>query len=230
MKRLILIFLSVFAIHAFAQFENKLTASAFLAIPKYTPENGGATFQNVFNGYKAIPFVGGGIDYSFNTHMSIGGNVKLMFPSKDFHSIINTNLGVSLKYNILPNDKPVSPFIYTELNFSHIILEIKGYDASFTSVEAPDRIEGNVTPYNYEYSISPSQTLLSPVLGYMIGVGTDFTMMKKVGIWVSINYMATDAHNHAEVAINYPDNISKYSFFVLKLGVKFGFLQSKSLL
>ena len=116
------------------------------------------------------------------------------------------------------------------MNFSHIIISIDGYTETFTEVEDYTPDETHATPTNWKSIVEPSETVLSPVLGYMVGAGIDFTLAKKYGMWVCVNYLGTDAHNHANVATTYQQNTSKYAFFVLKVGFKFSFLQSKSLI
>ena len=227
---IILAFVCTISINGFSQFENKVHTSVFLGLPRYSPKQSGPTFQNVFNGYKPLPFLGVGLEYAFNTKLSFGANLKFIAPTKENHRILTGNLGLGLKYNLTPSDRAISPFIYSEMNFSHIIINIDGYTESFSEVEDYSADETHATPTNWESIVEESETVLSPVLGYMVGVGLDFTLAKKYGMWVSINYLGTDAHNHANVATTYQQNTSKYAFFVLNVGFKFGFLQSKSLI
>lgn len=213
-----------------AQFESKLNALVFIGMPRYTPEDSGPSFQNVFNGYKPYPYLGFGLDYAFNNKLSAGVNIKLIRPLKDNHKILNSNLGLGLKYNFVPSDKTLSPFVHAEFNFSSILIDVEGYEESFDEVEGYQEDASQPTYLGSNSEVSNSTTTLSPVLGYMVGLGTDITLKQKYSLWVSLNYFATDAHNHAKLVETHPENTSKFSFIVLKVGIKLGFLRSKSLI
>lgn len=228
MKRILLISIVLAAGFASnAQFENKLNAIAYTGLPLFSKEDGGQAFKNVFNGYKPLPYIGFGMDYAFNLKFAIGPSVRFLYNSKSNYKIPNTTIGLEAKYNFVPNDKKISPFIVSEVNVSYLsITQNTFYETTSTEVqESPQEVTQTGTIKEYkERSIK-----LSNVPGLTVGLGSDFTLKQKYGMFVSFNYMMTGAHNQAKLLEVYPDNTSKYSYFLIKLGFKFGFLRSNSL-
>ena len=216
-----------FSFSAKAQFENKLNLFAYTGLPIYKAEDGGQAFKNVFNGYKPIPYIGLGLDYAFNLHFSIGPSVRLMYASKSNYTIPNTTLGLEAKYNITPKDKKISPFIVSEVSVTYLSITQEAFVEESSDVVQSESTHatqtGLVVPYQ-ERSIK-----LGNIPGLTLGAGVDFTVKQKYGMFVSMNYMFTGAHNHAKLLEIYPDNTSKYSYFLIKLGLKFGFLRNNNL-
>jgi len=228
MKKYIVLSIALFfGIQAKAQFENKLNAFAYTGLPIYKADDGGQAFKNVFNGYKPLPYIGAGLDYAFNLHFSIGPSIRIMYAKKSNYKIPNTTVGLELKYNILPNDKKFSPFVVSEFSSTYL---------SITQNEFVETISDEIKESGKDVTFLGSDVLypersikLDNVPGMTVGVGSDFTLKQKYGVFVSFNYMFTGAHKHAKLQEVYPDNGSKYSYFLIKLGFKFGFLKSNSL-
>lgn len=220
------LFFTILFSSLYSQLENKLTTYAYTGLPLYNQEDGGQAFRNVFNGYKPIPYIGFGLDYGFNNHFVVGPNIRFMRTSKANVSIPNVTIGIEAKYNILPNDKKISPFIVSEASVTNLSIT----QDEVVEVETINNKSGNQP---YEQSVTKytpsSVTKLSLIPGVTIGTGIDFTLKKKYGVFVSFNYMFTNAHNHAKLIETYSDNTSKYSYFLIKAGLNFGFLRSKKI-
>jgi hypothetical protein len=222
----ILVFM--FCVTGYAQFENKMTLSVFTGLPIYESADGNNPTKNLFNAYDPIPYLGVGVGYAFNTKLSSEVNLKYLYSSKANYTISNVNFGLGFKYNFVHNDKPVSPFIYIEGNLSYMYLEQQEADGSFV-IESTESSSEDVDYNTFEKSYPLIKVGMFPVMGYMVGAGVDFNIKQKYGLFISANYMATNAHQHASIEKFFPQNDSKFNFILIKAGVKFAFLKNKTL-
>ncbi len=226
MKKIVLLILSICSVSAFAQFENKLNAVVFTGLPIYTSSTGTNPVENVFNDYKSIPYIGIGLDYGFNNHLSIGPNFRFLYAIKDGFSVPTTTFGLEMKYNFMPSDQTISPFISGEFNLTW--MSIVQDEINTTQEISPEGQTGIIHTTNVIYKPATSFRL-DNVSGFMIGFGSDFMIKQKYGIFISLNFMSTTADKQALVAELYNENQSKFAFFVIRGGIKFGFLKSKSI-
>jgi outer membrane protein W len=204
-----------------------LNTYAYTGLPLFSKDKGGEAFRNVFKGYKPLPYIGFGLDYSFNLHFSIGPTIRFLYNSKSNYKIPNTTIGLEAKYNFLPNDKKISPFVVAEFNSSYMSISQNAF-SEITNLELVQNSE-EVKAVQVLKEYKEKSVKLNNVSGICMGIGSDFMVKQKYGMFVSINYMATSAHNQAKLKEIYPDNESKYSYFLIKFGLKFGFLRSNSL-
>ena len=100
--------------------------------------------------------------------------------------------------------------------------------SSYT-IESSTR-EGCVTAKEATIYKPATSFKLSNVSGFMFGIGNDFVVKQKYGVFMSVNYMSTSAHEQALISEIYEENQSKFNYVIIRAGVKFGFLRSKSLL
>ena len=170
--------------------------------------------------------LGVGLDYGFNTHLSIGPTVRVMQTRKENVRIPNVTFGLETKYNFLANDKKVSPFIVSEVSMTNLVIR----QEEVTEEEIVNTKNGNEPLKQINVTTTPvSETKIGSILGVTLGIGSDFTVKQKYGVFVSFNYMFTNAHEHAKLQEVYPENTSKYSFFLIKAGMNFGFLRSNKI-
>ena len=135
---------------------------------------------------------------------------------------------LGFKYNFVHNDTPVSPFIYIEGNLSYMYLEQQEAAGDF-DIEIAESSPEDVDYNTFEKSYLLIKVTMFPVIGYMVGAGVDFNIKQKYGLFISANYTATNAHQHASIEKSFPQNESKFNFVLIKAGVKFTFLKNESL-
>jgi hypothetical protein len=210
--------------NSYAQFEHKMTAYVFVGVP-FFKKAGDIQGQNIFNGYSPIPALGFGINYNLSTKLSIGANINQLITKKANYTLSNTNVGVGVKYNFVPMDKKISPFVYMEGNMGYLIVSQKANSTwEYPVVNDPNHVEFVKQLHNY-----PKQNIPITYLGAMVGVGLDFTLKLKYGLFVSANYMFTNASNTVTCVQNFEDNTSKFNFIMIQTGLRFSFGKSKSL-
>lgn len=228
MKKVILsIIVMCCASGLFAQFENKLNAYVYSGLPIYKSDKGNEAFRTVFNGLRPLPYLGLGLDYAFNLNLSIGPSVRVLYTSKENYRVPNLTAGLEVKYNFVPNDKTISPFIVSEFSVSYLKITQDAFSETFTETVRED--DAHVRQDELRIDYAERSFNLDNVSGLTLGLGSDFTIKQKYGMFVSLNYQFTSAHNHAKLQEVYPDNESKYNFFLVKVGLKLGFLRNKEL-
>jgi outer membrane protein W len=209
---------------SFAQLENKMTAYVFLGVP-IIKKAGNIQAENIYNGYSPLPYLGLGINYNLNARFSIGANLKQLVTKKANYGLTNTNFGIGAKLNIIPMDKKISPFVYAEGNLGYITISQKANSSiENPTVDDPEHVKITQQTRNYpEIKTGYSCT------GAMVGVGLDFTLKLKYGVFVSANYMLTNADKTFTSKNNFAENTSKFQFLMIQTGFRFSFGKSKSL-
>ncbi len=208
----------------FGQFEHKVTATVFTGVP-FFKKAGGIQGENIFNGYASIPYLGFGLNYNLNTHFSIGANVKEFVTKKANYSLSNSNLGIGVKYNIVPMDKKISPFVAAEGDVGFMVL---GQKANSTW-EYPEASNDQQVTYVAQLHNYPKVNTTATYVGAILGAGVDFTLKLKYGVFISANYMFTNAQSTSAIVMDFKDNTSKFDFFMIQTGLRFSFGKSKSL-
>lgn len=209
---------------SFGQLENKVTAYVFLGVPLF-PSAGSIQGQNIYNGYAPIPYLGLGLNYNLNSRLAIGANIKQLYTTKSNYTLSNSNLGVGVKFNFVPMDKPISPFVSVEGNLGYLTVSQKANSTTETVTNSdPNQVLITSQVRNY-----PEIKTGFSTFGVMMGAGVDFTLKLKYSFFVSLNYLITDASTTFTSQQNFADNTSKFQFFMPQVGVRFSFLRKKSL-
>jgi len=170
--------------------------------------------------------------YNVTKNFAVGGRARYLNVSKTNVNVNQLTIGVDGKYNFLPSDKKISPYLVAEANFSlegvkqtqnnQVAYPNPGYSSpNGNSVDAP------VSQINYYYpSVNVS---FIPMLGYSVGGGVDIRLRETVGAFIQIDYSSTFAKNKEIIKKNFPNNTSNFSYALLSVGLKFNLFKSKSL-
>ena len=208
---------------SFAQLEHKATAYISIGMP-FIKSAGPIAGENIYYGYKPIPYLGLGLQYNRSTHFSIGAVLRQLVTSKANYNLSHTTIGLTMKYNFLPSDKKVSPFGILELSTGYLYLSQKANN----TVEKPIVVNPEHVAITEQEKSYPEIKRGFSSFGVMLGVGIDFTLNLKYGMFVSANYFLSDAHKSAVMETHFEQNTSKFRFLMLQTGIRFSFGKSKS--
>lgn len=226
MKKVILI--SIFIINAsigYSQLEHKFAITAAIATPVYGSA-GNIQSENIFAGYSSIPGVRVGLQYNLNHYFGFGPVVSQYFGSKENYSLNTSQLGVAFKYNIIPFDKTISPFITLEADLNYITISQKANSVTEKPAASSDVEQIVITSQERNY---PEIKTGFASTGIIIGAGTDFTLKKKYTLFVAANYVLTNSSSTYTTTSLFPENKSSLSFMLFQIGMRFAFGQSKSI-
>jgi hypothetical protein len=231
MKKLLLILSTLFlANDAHAQFENRVNLYIGLGITPFAPDQSIQT-ESVFNGYRTIPFVQAYLGYSVNRSLSIGGTFRQLVTSKDNYLLSNSSLGPAMKYNFLPYDKAISPFVYVEIGINYTYLS---QTQNTRVVQEPPPSDPTEIRIN-EITIREPELQLNifPTFSSVIGAGVEFNIKKdrkkNFGLFIMGGYSLSTTASSNQLQENFPQNNSELNNFLISGGLRFSFLRKKSI-
>lgn len=222
--KLLILFLILFPVAGYSQLEHKVTAQVSLGLP-LIKKAGPVNAENIFYGYKKLPYVGFGVMYNNSVHFSMGGMLRQLYTKKDFYSLSHTSLGLVAKYNFIPSDKKMSPFVTAELNTGYVVLSQKP-NSTIEYPKVTDQAHVAIVEQERKY---PEIKTGFATFGALAGVGVDFTLKLKYKLSFSANYFVSDAAKNPGITVSFPENTSKLRFLLLQTGFSFSFGKSKSL-
>ena len=218
------ILILIVATNAIAQLENKASISVSFGVP-FIKSAGSIQAENIYYGYGKVPVLKVGLQYNINHKLGVGPVVGQFYSTKPNYKLTVTSFGLGVKYNIIPFDKKVSPFIYFEGNLNYVTVSQKANSTQENPVQ-DDKEQIRIKTQTRNYP--EIQTGFSS-LGAIAGVGIDFTLNKKYTVFVGANYYTTNAAKTYTSRNNFEDNTSKLQFLMAQLGLRFSFGQKKSL-
>ena len=209
---------------AMAQMENKVTLSASLALPMFKSA-GEIQGENIYNGYGMLPSVRVGLQYNLNARFGLGPVLSQVYSSKPNYTLTQTSFGLGLKYNILPSDKKISPFVYVEGDLCYVTIAQKANSVQENpSVDDKEHIKLIGQTRNY-----PEIKTGFSSLGAIVGIGSDFTVKSKYTLFLAVNYVLTNAASTYTSKNNFEDNTSKLQYLMPQIGIRFSLGKKKSL-
>ena len=220
---------TVFCHQAEAQFENKVNTHASIGIPVFPSQTGDVASEEIFVGYSSLPSFSFGLNYAFNTKVSFQSDLRVMYTSKtSVYSITDVTVDLMLKYNFVHSDKLFSPYIIGGVNIGTLYLVQKEHE-EFQPGGEPASPEDT---HNDGVIVRQPETKFTifPAIGVTGGLGVDFTVKKKIGLFVNGLYTMNNAANHVLVKESFPNNHSNWGYFLFQVGVKFSFLKSRSVI
>lgn len=223
---LLIFVLSGFLSHA--QFERKLNTHAYLAVP-FLQKSNNVRSESIFENYGSTPYLGFGLNYAFNTKLSAQIDLRFLYTSKleNVYSISHTSLDWQLKYNIVHNDKPFSPYGIFGFNTGTLYLVQKENSEENNTFEQKDG--ENVKLIRVEKRNPEIKFTMFPSIGILVGVGLDMTFKKRIGINIGALYQTSNIHQHVLLDEFFPENSSTFNFVMIQAGIKFSFLQAKKI-
>ena len=230
MKKLLLIISAVFISSlATAQLENKGNIYLQLGFPVFEEATANPS-ESIFTGYNSVPYFGAYALYSFNSRLHAGGSLKILVTNKTNYSFSNTSFGAVFKYNILPVDRAISPFVLVEGNINYSYVSQTESTLTVTSIEQGEDEEIIVDQVEYEQP--EIKVGVFPVLGAYASVGVEFTpgsANKNLGFFLSGDYYLNNVHTQDVIVEKFPNNVSEFSYWSISVGVRISFLRQKDL-
>ncbi|HAR19414.1 MAG TPA: hypothetical protein DCR46_02055, partial [Cytophagales bacterium] len=125
MKKTSLILLFVaHCFSAWAQFENKISISAAIGIP-FIKSAGIIQAENIYYGYGKIPTLKIGMQYNIKPKFGLGPVIGQLYSTKPNFKLTVSSFGIGAKYNFVPFDKKISPFLYLEGDINYVTISQK---------------------------------------------------------------------------------------------------------
>lgn len=222
--------LFVLPIVATAQFERKVSLyvntgiAVFPGSEKINQQNGQAT--NIFGAYKPAPMLGGAILYAIDGHFSAGGSIRAMRSVKPYSSILVNSVGGIVKYNIIPSDKKISPYVFFEGNLSFVSIAQKSHNSSFTPSNQGNSDTIPVSTINTTYTTF--NVLFAPTFGIYSGGGVDIQVSEAFNLFVQLGYNECFARNTRLIRDNFSSNSSNLSYWNAAIGVRLNLFKKKT--
>ena len=215
---------------AFAQFENRLNLYTGIGVVPFQPDAQIQT-ETVFQGYRSVPFFHGFLGYSVNRKFAMGGAFRQLLTAKDNYVLSNSMIGFGTKYNFIPFDKAISPFVYVDLGVNYTYLEQQQ-----NTQTVPQQPTGNPQDINVnEITIQEPEIQLAifPSFSALLAVGAEFTIKrarkKNLGFFILGGYSISNTASKSNVTELFPRNDSQLNYPMVCAGLRFSFLQRKSL-
>jgi len=215
---------------AMAQFENRINLYAGLGVVPFQPDAQVQT-ETIFQGYRSVPFFHGYLGYSVNRKLALGGTFRQLITSKDNYVLSNSMIGFGIKYNFIPFDKSISPFVYADLGVNYTYLS-QQQNTKTIKVEPTDN-PSDVTVDEITLQEPELQLNIFPSFSAMIGAGAEFTIKrirkKNLGLFLFGGYSLSNTASKNNVTELFTRNNSEFNYFLICGGLRFSFLQRKSL-
>lgn len=230
MKHSLLILLLAASLLAHGQFENRLNLYTGLGIIPFEPDETPQT-ESVFQGYRTVSFLHAYLGYSINRKVALGGTFRQLVTSKENYLLSNSMIGFGVKYNFIPYDKPISPFAYADfgINYTYISQQQNTQTIAVEPSDDPTAITvSEVTLQEPEIQLN-----VFPSFSTLIGIGAEFTLnnvrKKNIGFFLFTGYSISNTADQNNVKEIFPKNTSQFNYFLICGGLRFSFLQRKTL-
>jgi len=230
MKYALLIYLLATSQLVHGQFENRLNLYTGLGIIPFEPDEQVQT-ESVFQGYRTVPFLHAYLGYSINRKVALGGTFRQIITSKENYLLSNSMIGFGVKYNFFPYDKPISPFAYADFGINYTYISQQQNTQTITSEPSDDPTELTVN----EVTLQEPEIQLNvfPSFSALIGVGAEFTLKnvrkKNLGFFLFTAYSISNTADKNNVKEIFPNNTSQFNYFLICGGLRFSFLQRKTI-
>jgi len=227
--RTILLLMLLFPAAAMAQLENKGNIYIQVGFPVFEAA-GQNPSESIFTGYATVPYLGVYTMYSFNSRMQAGGAIKILVTSKTNYSLSNTSFGAVFRYNILPIDRTISPFVMVEGNINYTYISQKESNITITDLESAG--DEDVVLTRIEFQQPEINVGVFPVFGAYASVGTDITpgsSNKNFGMFLSVDYYLNNVSGQDIIIEKFPNNTSEFNYWSVSLGVRISFIRKKDI-
>lgn len=230
MRYSLLILLLAASLLAHGQFENRLNLYTGLGIIPFEPDESLQT-ESVFQGYRTVPFLHAYLGYSINRKVALGGTFRQIITSKENYLLSNSMIGFGMKYNFIPYDKPISPFAYADFGINYTYLS-QQQNTQTIAVEPSDDPTA-ITVSEVTLQEPEIQLNIFPSFSALFGVGAEFTLnnvrKKNIGFFLFTGYSISNTADQNNVKEIFPKNTSQFNYFLICGGLRFSFLQRKTL-
>ena len=231
----------VFTFSSYAQFEQKFTfhISSGLIIPYgdktyEIPDQYGVGLKlerpYILANFNSGTFLNIGVQHNLSRSLSIGAKFRPVYlfgwdyvdkagvdwTNNISMSLLNLGIGINGKYKFMPSKK-LNPFLFAELSINYTSLSY-----SFTYFDTLVQGNGQERAPFLENSIG---------LGYNLGIGADYALNDKLGIFLQAGYNTVFINSKNYNSIYYDGFLEKENFkaIYIELGLNLSFLKSKKL-
>ena len=213
------------------QFERKVSVYASVGVSGFSKNQtniGNNNEPNVLIGYKASPTVGVAAFYALDGHLSVGGSLRFLWATKSQYRVFANTIGAEIKYNIIPADKKISPYVFFEGNLSFNSVKQANYVETRTypnSTNAGSNDTAQVTTQHITYQAVNLKFV--PAFGMFFGGGVDIKVKETLNFFVQAGYNTTYLKGNNLVKDNFNPN-SNLSYLNVSVGVRLNLFQKKS--
>jgi len=210
------------------QFERKVAVYASVGYSGFSQNKKSTNdAQNALSDYKSGQTLAVSAFYALDGHLSIGGSLRFLLAEKSYYTIFSNTLGASVKYNIIPSDKRVSPYVFFEGNLGYNSLKQNSHSSTVT-VAVPGADPGSIkyiqTTTNYQ-SVSSK---FVPSFGIFFGGGADIKVHETLHFFVQAGYNTTYLKNNSTINSHFNNPNSNLSYLNISVGVRLNLFQKKT--
>gem|GEM_PF-5059266 len=221
----ILIFLLPLSV--MGQFERKVSVYANVGASAFSSTKAGTDANNALRAYKFSPNIGVAALYALDGHLSIGGSLRFLWGTKSKYTLLSNNLGAIIKYNILPSDKKLSPYVFFEGDLSYSSIKQATHTGSDTSGVTPSDQGASSVTINSKTITYSGQNVAVPAFGTFFGGGVDIKAKETLNLFVQVGYNITYLKGIQDIKHYYAAN-SNLSYLNISVGVRLNLFQKKS--
>jgi len=212
------------------QFERKVSVYAFVGGDGFSGNlNRNLTErpQNMFAKYHPAPAVGVAAFYALDGHLSVGGSLKAFLTSKTASRLFQSSIGADIKYNILPSDKKISPYVIGEINLSFNSIKQNNYVEDITPPNGANSSNTvQITDYKVQYTAF--NLIFIPAFGTFFGGGLDVKLKETLHFFGQVGYNSSFIKGNSLLKNVYASNNSNLSFLNISVGVRLNLFQKKT--
>ena len=220
----------IFPFTVMGQFERKVSVYAFVGASGFSgnlSRDSSGLPKNMFGKYNPAPTVGVAAFYALDGHLSVGGSLKLLLTEKTASRLFQSTLGADIKYNILPSDKRISPYILFEGNISFSSIKQNNYVEDLP-VPSSANGSGNVSISDYQVRYTSYNLFFVPAVGTFFAGGVDVRLKESLHVFGQVGYNTTFIKGNSLLKGVYPTNNSNLSYANISVGVRLNLFQKKS--
>jgi hypothetical protein len=229
-----LIIVLVSVIGAKAQEQKKVSLNAMMGLsflPKSEKIAPSGLPKNIFGGYPWSGIAGIGLNYRLGEKIFLFENLIFLHSAKPSFSFSAGTFKTGLKYNILPLNKKISPFIFGSVDVSLLFLNRKENSRDYFPDSLSNTIGQGYGATKITYNEEKLNLSFVPAIGASAGVGIDFKLSHKVSIFLAYSYNTCLASKSASIKENYFYNKSDFTYGMVNAGLTLHlFRKSKQLL
>lgn len=211
------------------QFERKVSVYAFVGESEFgSNAKNSSDANNALKGYKFSPTLGAAAFYALDGHLSVGGSLRFLWATKSEYRVFTNSIGADIKYNILPSDKKISPFVFFEANLAFNSVKQASHSSPYYGTDTAGASLGNsasITGTTVSYK--GENVWYDPAFGMFFGGGVDIKAKETLNFFVQAGYNTTYLQNAHLIKEAFAAN-SNLSYLNISVGVRLNLFQKKT--
>ena len=174
--------------------------------------------KNAFGSFKPGISLNLCLLYNKNDRISYGIDGQFFMATKPNHVLVNTAVGPVLKFNITSSFNKVSPFLLGGLKFGYTYINRSEYSKSEQPASSTDGESVEIKNLNFKFGYAKFAV---PCFGALAGAGLDFTISKRLKIFVMGSYTYQFEKSNSFLKDNFPENNGNLSFITGEAGINY---------